>query len=210
MSEWIAIQKTALRELTSRANDKVALAGALEKNHDPDQANEFGFLILPLSMTECPQAYVAKRSLDWEMHNALEYHLAHNNRTEEQNNEIRATVYAGLIGKLISIILDQTKHWVESASPTFEGTLCPGFGKLDGEEKLAVLQMLVSARGKAADMNIDLYQLILDGRVTKLLPDDPNVKVYENLTQGKKDAIHSEIIRLMRWETLYPEIQPDL
>ena len=202
-TRWLILSQKQLEEMAESAPDKVCLIEQLIKHHGIAHDENHSFILCGERRNGTPFIQLMDDSLDIQFKHAMDEAIAktyHQCGSEEKaliRNRIIYTVYP----ELITFIQDYVTREVERDNDRHH-TITP-FDDLEPAESENLILLLQEARVEAECRELSALQLLLEGRLEKLMPDNPRLAAFNLLSEYKKKQARRHIIKQMWWENYY-------
>ena len=206
MSELIIIQKNQLDALADSVPDKTSLQRELKTQYDVDPDGIFNFITLFIKSQENPPFCIKGiTSLDWEalcaVSDSLEEDPSNEDMSDAEKDIIVNRIFITLHSDLVALAKASAANAVAQESLRHLPIL--PFGELEPDESENLTLLLQEARDKANHQELSAFQLFIEGKLDKLLTDNPRLAAFNRLPEHKKQHARRQIIENMKWEDYY-------
>jgi len=203
MSEVIVIRKTQLDALADSVPDKASLQRELKMQYDADPGGIYNFITL---FVRDPKnaLFVIKGdgSLDWEvlctLNDALDEDQSFKDISDLEKDHIINRVYTALYPDLVALV--KARAATAMVRECMKHPPLLHIAGLEPAESENVVLLLQEARTTAANLKLNALQLFVDGKLDKLLSNNPRIAAFNRLPDAKKTHARQQITQRMKWE----------
>jgi len=202
-TQYVIISKKQLDEAAESAPDKTSLVNELKHNHDVVPGDGHNFMLCGHDTNDEPFILGMNISLDWEFLTTLKHSIDEefDQASAEEKAHIRSRVFSDVLPDVVSLVQMSASNGVNREAHRHLPIL--PFDGLEPEESENLVLLLQEARAKAEHWELSAFQLFIEEKLEKLMPNNPRIAAFNQLPDDKKTQARQQLIERMSWGDYY-------